>query len=75
MTNADYYRELAEDCLFAAPSPNGSSAGAKLTKASIDLQRAGEGIRQDLRLGALPSCLGFAFTRKQVTFVCMKVEW
>jgi hypothetical protein len=57
------------------PSPNGSSAGAKLTKASIDLQRAGEGIRQNLRLGALPSCSGFAFTRKQVTFVCMKVEW
>jgi hypothetical protein len=54
VTNAEFYRELAEDCLFAArqssvkdvrdacmkdaahflPSPNGSSAGAKLTKAS-----------------------------------------
>jgi hypothetical protein len=25
--------------------------------------------------GALPSCSGLAFTRKQVTFVCMNVEW
>jgi hypothetical protein len=60
---------------ISVPSPNGSSVGEKLTKASkasIDLQRAGEGIRQNLRRGALPSCSGFAFTRKQVTFVRME---